>query len=303
MRRFLIILFTASLTLIAQAQELYVKVQINSDQIEGSNKQVFQTLQSSISEFMNNTRWTNQTVAPEEKVECNMSIIVTSVSDNKYNCELTLQSRRPVYKTNYDTPLLNMRDKNFTFTYQEFDRLEYTNGVFTSNLSSMLAYYAYLILGYDADSYTKLAGTPYFQQCENIASTAQGSSMENDEMMGWKAFDSRTNRYAIANNLMDEAFKGFREYLYTYHRLGLDQMATNVENGRARISKDLGVIRETYRNRPSAGAITLFVDAKYDELINLFKKGTTEEKTSFIKIMSDVDPTRSDKYEAITNPQ
>ena len=281
------------------AQEINCTVTVNSDQIEGSNKQVYETLKRSIEEYMNQNRWTNMTYAEQEKIECSMLIVVKSVADNMYVCEMTLQSRRPVYGTTYTTPILNFKDPAFNFMYQEFDRIEYQQNQFTTNLTAMLAYYCYLIIGHDMDSFQRMGGTPFFQQCESIVNACQSASMESVEQRGWLAFDSNRNRYALINNLLDEAFKKYRNYYYEYHRLGLDEMAGNVTNGRARIAEGLPVLREAYRARPATYIINTFLDAKSDELVDIFSKGTDKEKKSVYEILTDIDPTRQSTYEKI----
>ena len=163
------------------AQEINCTVTVNSEQIEGSNKQIFQTLKTAIEEYMNQNRWTNMTYAVHEKIECSMLIVVKKMESNMFTCEMTLQSRRPVYGTTYNTPLLNFKDNAFNFTYQEFDRIEYQQDQFTTNLTAMLAYYCYLIIGHDQDSFTRLGGTPFFEQCEQIVNACQSASMDNLE--------------------------------------------------------------------------------------------------------------------------
>lgn len=286
-------------TTIGHAQELSCTVTVNSDQIEGSNKSVFNTLQQAVSEYVNTMRWTNMTFTEQEKIECSMMIIVRSVADNMFTAEFQVQSRRPVYGSSYTTTLLNFKDNNFNFTYQEYDRLEYQQNVFTTNLTAMLAYYCYLIIGHDMDSFSRLGGTPYFQQCENIVSAAQSASMESNELIGWKAFDSNRNRYALINNLMDEAFKGYRNFFYEYHRLALDQMTNNVANARARIAEGLPILRDANRARPATYVINTFLDAKADELTDIFSKGTEAEKKSVYEVLMDIDPTRGNTYEKI----
>ena len=285
----------------AKAQEINCTVTINSDQIEGSNKQIFETLKSAIEEYMNQNRWTNMTYANHEKIECSMLVVVKTMADNMFTCEMTLQSRRPVYGTTYTTPLLNFKDNAFNFTYQEFDRIEYQQNQFTTNLTAMLAYYCYLIIGHDQDSFQRLGGTPFFQQCEEIVNACQSASMDNSEQKGWLAFDSNRNRYALINNLLDEAFKKYRNYYYEYHRLGLDEMSSNVTNGRARIAEGMPVLREAYRARPATYVINTFLDAKADELVDIFKQGTDKEKQDVYTILTDIDPTRQNTYEQINN--
>ncbi len=250
---------------------------------------------------MNQTKWTNLTFGQQEKIDCSMLLVVNSMTtDNLLSCSMTLQSRRPVYGTSYMTPLINFKDNNFTFTYQEFDRIEWQQNTFTTNLTAMLAYYVYLILGIDADSYQRLGGTPYFQQCEQIVTMAQSASLESTEQTGWRAFDSNRNRYALINNLIDEAFRKYREYFYTYHRLGLDEMSGNVANGRARIAEGIECLKEANRARPATYVINTFLDAKSDELTNLFQKGTDAEKKKVYELLMDIDPTRQNTYEKIT---
>ena len=302
MRKYFLILGLWLLTsLVVNAQEINCTVTINSDQIEGSNKQVFETLKTAIEEYMNQNRWTTMVYADKEKIEASMLLVVKAYEDNMFVCEMTLQSRRPVYGTSYTTPLLNFKDNAFNFTYQEFDRIDWQQNQFTTNLTAMLAYYCYLIIGHDQDSFQRLGGTPYFQACEDIVNTCQSASMENSEQKGWLAFDSNRNRYALINNLLDEAFKKYRNYYYEYHRLGLDEMSNNVTNGRARIAEGMPVLKEAYRARPATYVINTFLDAKSDELVDIFSKGTDKEKKAVYELLMDIDPTRQNTYDRITN--
>ena len=284
----------------AQAQELKCNVTINSDQIEGSNKAIFNTLQQSIEEFVNTTKWTNLTFLEKERIECSMMIVVKQMQDNLLSCEFTCQSRRPVYGTTYMTPTLNFKDNNFTFTYQEYDRLDFQSSTFTTNLTALLAYYCYLIIGHDMDSFSKLGGTPYFQQCENIVNSAQSASLSDAETSGWKAFSNNRNRYALINHLMDEAFKEYRSFYYEYHRYGLDEMIKNVVNARARIAAGIACLEKANKARPATYVINTFLDAKADELVNIFKQGTDKEKKDVYNILVNIDPTKQSTYETIT---
>jgi hypothetical protein len=257
----------------AYSQELNCNITINSDQVQGTNKSVFNTLQKSVSEFVNNRKWTEMSFLTNERIECTMTIIVKSVEGDNFTAEIQVQSRRPVYNSNYNTTLFNFKDNDFTFTYKEFEPLEWNESTISSNLTAVLAYYAYIIIGYDMDSFSRLGGTPFFQAAENIVNSAQGSNLP-----GWKAFESSRNRYALVNNLTDEAFKNFRNFFYEYHRLGLDEMSNNPVNARARIAQGIPVLRETNRARPSAIVISTFLDAKSDELIIYFLKELTRKK-------------------------
>ncbi|MCQ2342164.1 MAG: DUF4835 family protein [Paludibacteraceae bacterium] len=282
------------------AQELNCNVIINHDQVQGTNTQIFTTLEQSVREFVNTQRWTDMVVAEKERIDCTFMFIVSQVTvDGLFTAQLQVQSRRPVYKTNYQSTLVNMKDNDCNFMYREFDRLDFQPNAFTSNLCSILAFYCYYILGMDADSFSQLGGNPYYQQCENIVNLAQSASMDDSELDGWKAFSNNKNRYALINQLEDQAFQPFRQYIYTYHRLGLDIMADNVANGRARIAEEIDILREANRARPATYIVYTFMDAKNDELVNLFQQGTADEKKKVYDVCMAVDPTRQDQYDKI----
>ncbi len=298
MKRFIFFIFALS-CLSLKAQELICNVQINSDKIEGSNKQQFNTLQQSVTDFMNNTKFTNLSYAANERIECTLMLIINSIENGIFRTDMQLQVRRPVFGTSYSTPIFNFRDTHFSFAYQEYDRIELTEASFTSNLSALLTFYAYLILGLDADSFSPLGGNPFYQQCENVMNLAQTATMDDAELKGWKSFDSNKNRYALLSNLQDEAFRKFRQFFYTYHRLGLDAMSQNVANGRARIAQDINILQEANKARPGTYIVPVFMDAKSDELVQLFKQGTSDEKKKVYEVLMAIDPTRSNAYEAL----
>ena len=276
------------------SQELKCTVNINSDMVQGTNKSVFNTLQKSVSEFINTRRWSEMTHTNNEKIECSIAIVVKKVDADVFTADIQVQSRRPVYNSSYNTTLFNFKDNYFTFDYKEFDQLEMNESTITSNLTAVLAYYAYIIIGYDLDSYTRLGGTPFFEAAERIVNAAQAA-----DLVGWKAFESSKNRYALVNNLTDEAFKKYRSYFYEYHRMGLDEMSINMTNARAKIAAGLPLLREANRARPSAIVIASFLDAKNDELINIFSKATDKEKKEAVEILMDVNPTQTERYEKI----
>ncbi|MCL2597445.1 MAG: DUF4835 family protein [Paludibacter sp.] len=277
-------------------QELNCNVQVNSEQVQGTNKQVFDALQSAAADYVNNTRWTSLPFSTSERIECNMSIVVKALDGDNFTAEIVVQSRRPVYNTNYSSPILNTRDQNFNFNFNQFDRLENVAGTLTSNITAVLSFYAYLIIGYDMDSFSSLGGTPYFQQAENIVNMAQSTDWK-----GWRAFEDSKNRYAIISNLLDERFSSFRNYFYEYHRLGLDVMSENIANGRAKIASGLPIIRSTNRSSPQAVVVNIFMDTKTDELINILKGGTDKEKLDAVEILTDVNPSLSNRYNEILN--
>ena len=286
-------------SLAIHSQELRCTVSINRDQVPSANQQTFQSLEQAITELMNTTKWTNLTFAEHERIDCQLMIVCKSVSETGlYTCEATIQASRPVYNTTYTSPLLNLKDKNFSFTWN-MEPLNVQLTTFEANLPSMLAYYAYLILGYDADSYQRMGGTPYFQQCENIITLCQTASMESVEQVGWQAFERNANRYSLCNNLLDEAFAPIRHYYYEYHRLRLDEMANNVSNGRARIANGMKALKDSGKARMKNDILTVFLDSKSDELILIFQGGTDQEKDYVFNLLMELDPTRSDNYERI----
>lgn len=286
-------------SLAIHSQELRCTVSINRDQVPSANQQTFQSLEQAITELMNTTKWTNLTFAEHERIDCQLMIVCKSVSETGlYTCEATIQASRPVYNTTYTSPLLNLKDKNFSFTWN-MEPLNVQLTTFEANLPSMLAYYAYLILGYDADSYQRMGGTPYFQQCENIITLCQTASMESVEQVGWQAFERNANRYSLCNNLLDEAFAPIRQYYYEYHRLGLDEMANNVSNGRARIANGMKALKDSGKARMKNDILTVFLDSKSDEMILIFQGGTDQEKDYVFNLLMELDPTRSDNYERI----
>ncbi len=299
MRYFIVLLLLINLTSHSvYAQELRCNIQVNSSQIQGTNRQVFQNMQKAIFEFMNNTSWTNHIYTNEERIECNIMINISEqISADEFKGSMQIQTRRPVFGSSYSTVLLNFKDDNVHFNYVEFEPLEFSISSHTSNLASMLAYYAYIILGLDYDSFSSEGGTEYFQNAETIVNNAQ-----NARESGWKAFESsKRNRYWLIENLMNENYSQLRECFYKYHRLGLDVMSKKVEQGRAEVLEGIKLLQEIYRKKPDPymTLIKVFFDAKSDEIVNIFSEAYNEEKTRAFTILSEIDPTNASKYERI----
>jgi len=299
--RKLTILFAlvSGLCLNAGAQELKCNVQIVSQQIQGTNKQVFQTLQNAVYEFMNNTVWTDNVFAPEERIECNLMFNFTEqVSADEFKGTLQIQSRRPVFNTNYNTVMFNFIDNDIDIKYIEFQPLEFDINTYTSNLTSLLAYYAYFIIGLDYDSFGFEGGTPYFQKAEKVTVNAQ-----NNGEKGWKPADdiSHKNRYWLVKDKLDSDYAPIREFEYRYHRLGLDVMDSKVADGRAEIATSLELLQKVFRDRPDNYMYPLrtVLDSKADELVNVFSEGFPEEKSRVYNIMTEVDKTNASKYKSI----
>jgi hypothetical protein len=292
------ILFFALLFTVYQSvssQELNCRIQINSDQIQGTNKQIYTTLQTALTEFMNNRKWTTAQFSPVEKIECSFVITIKEESGaNRFKAELQVQSKRPVFNAIYSTTLLNFRDVAFDFNYVEFDPLQLSDNKFEGNLTAVMAFYVNIILGMDFDSFSPLGGTPFYTRAEQIVNQAQ-SNMET----GWQAFDSPKNRPAIVAAFLDEGLKDYRLMLYKYHRQGLDQMSLNPEKGRSVITDALASLKTVYEARPTTVLLTIFSDAKIDELNDVFSKGMPNEKESVYKILTDVFPAQTNRYESI----
>lgn len=293
MNRFLIIFLFIFVTRIVFSQELNCQVSVVSTQIQGTtNKQIFDQLQKAIFEFMNNTKWTKDNYTVAERIDCSILINVTQqLSADDYKATIQIQSRRPIYKSSYFSPTVNYIDENFIFKYQQFQQLEFNLNTFANNITSTLAFYAYIIIANDYDTFSNLGGTEYFQKAQLIVSNAQSASET-----GWKSFESNKNRYWIVENALQPVFQPIRECMYKYHRLGLDIMNEKPDDGRKEILKSLDLLLEVYKNRPASFIMELFFDAKADEVVNIFSKGQPDEKTKAVEILTTVDPANSTKY-------
>ena len=277
-------------------QELRCNIQVVSSQIQGTNKQVFQTLQTAIYEFMNNTAWTNHVFTNEERIDCNILINLQNHSGDEFRGSIQVQSRRPVFNTSYNTTVLNFKDDDLKFNYVEFEPLEFSISEHRSNLTSLLAYYAYIIIGLDYDTFSLMGGTEYFQNSEKIVTNAS-----NAPEKGWKAFESRKNRYWLVENILNDRYKGLREFSYRYHRLGLDVMESKEAKGREEIAESLNLLQKIYRQKPDPYLFfyDLVMDAKSDEFVNIFSESFMAEADRVYKILVEIDPTRADKYKKI----
>jgi len=277
------------------SQELNCKVQVLSQQIQGTEKRVFETLQTALFEFINNKKWTNDNFKLDERIECSILINVTErPSVDQFSATIQVQSRRPIFKSSYNSPLINFNDQDFQFKYLENQPLEFNDNMFTSNLTSVIAFYAYMILGLDYDSYSLNGGTPYLEKALQVVNNAQSTPEP-----GWRAFESNKNRYWLINNMLDAPFVGIRECMYNYHRKGLDMMTDNKEAGRAEILESLMALKKVHQTRPLSFSMQVFFNAKSEEVINIFSGGFPDEKSKVVNLLNDIDPTNSNKYQKI----
>ena len=283
----------------ARAQELNCRVAINASQIQGTNTQVFTTLENALKEFINDRKWTTAQYSPVERITCSMNITVKEYTDDgAFKCELIVQSNRPVYNSNYNTILFNFKDNDFNFNYLEYDPLEFRDDMIDNNLTAVIAYYIYLIIGLDMDSMAPMGGTDVLHRVENIVQAAQSLSES-----GWKAFDDSKNRHAIITDYMDGGMQPLRQMMYDYHRLGLDEMAQNADRGRAKITESLNLLREARDNKAMSALPQLFVEIKKDELINIYSKGTQSERDGVYDLLMDISPSQSSDWDKIKSAQ
>ncbi len=279
---------------IVVSQELNCQIQVNSQKIEGTNKKIFQTLQTTIFEFINNTRWTNYNYKLEERIECSMILTVESYSSDEFTAKLNIAARRPIFKTSYNAPLLNFVDKNVDFEYIEYEPIEFHEGVVNNNLAAVLAYYAYTIIGLDFDSYTRFGGAPFFEKAQEIVNI-----MQSTDKSGWKAFESQKNRYWFSENLLNPSYSGIRDAMYDYHRMGLDRMADNLEQGRQAIMGSVESLQKVYRERPGVFLLQLTMETKSDELKNIFSQASQMDKSRMVNTLSEIDPANASKYQRL----
>lgn len=277
------------------SQELNCNVQVNSTQVTGSDKSIFDVMQKSIFEFMNNRKWTNHTYNNQERIECTILINITEqVSVGSFKATIQVQSRRPVFNSSYNSTLLNHIDRNFEFTFNEFDQLDYSETTFISNLTSTLSFYAYMILALDYDSYEMKGGSEFLTKAQNIVTNAQGASNT-----GWKAFEDTKNRYWMVENFLKPNYTPLRELFYNYHRLGFDVMAKDVAQGRNVIAESLKSLESVFNYDMNSFQLQLFFNAKADELVELFKEAPSSEKNEVVQLLKRINPANSSDYETI----
>lgn len=281
----------------SQGQELLAKVTVNHNQIQGTDASVFENLQQTLEQFINDRQWTNLHFQKNERINCNFNITVTKYdqSENLFNCTALILANRPVFNASYTTTLYNNRDADFNFQFAQFDQLNFNEEQIDNQLTALIAYYAYLIIGMDLDSFSPMGGEDILQRCLNLANNAQ-----NLNFPGWKAFDNSRNRFAIINDYMEGAMKPFRQLQYDYYRTGLDEMANNVERGRTNISTALENLKKSHEDRPLSLLPQIWTDYKKEELANIYKgKGTQKEKEAIYDILFSINASQNNYWERI----
>ena len=276
------------------SQELNAQVEVISDKIQATNRQRFTTLETSVREFLNNRRWTNETYTPDERISCQFILTLNKESNDQYEGTLQVLYSRPIYKSGYNSPILVHRDDKFSFQYLQFDRLDFSMNTNISNLTSILAYYAYIIIGLDHDTYAIKGGDPFFGDAQTIVNNAQGSSYS-----GWSSFEGNNNRFWLVDNLTSPVFDDFRLGLYQYHRLGLDLMYEPRQQAAAKnvIKNALVQLEAVNEKRRNSMLMQMFFDAKSQEIINIFSGGEPMDLADLKEVLMELDPTNSSKYQ------
>ena len=280
------------------AQELQVKVNINHSQISGTEVGVFENLQQTIEQFINERQWTPLQFQKNERIQCSLNITVNAYirEDNRFNCSALIQANRPVYNSAYTSTLYNNKDNQFNFDFIQFDQLNFNDEIIDQQLPALLAYYAYLIIGLNLDSFAPMAGTDVLQRCKYLVNNAHELGFP-----GWKAFENNRNRFAIINDYLDESMRPFRQLQYDYYRKGLDEMANNAERGRTEISEALvNDLQSAHENKPMSYLPQIWTDYKRDELVNIYQgKGTQKEKERIYDLLMSLNASQSNAWENI----
>lgn len=251
------------------AQELNCSVLVNSDQVGQTNQQIFKTLERSLNDYVNKTKWTNKSFKQQERINCSMLLTITEFDgSNQFSGTIQVQSSRPVFSSSYDSPIFNYNDRQFNFTYLEFEPLFFNPNSFESNLVSVITFYVYIILGIDADTFEKNGGTPYFEEARNVVNLAQGSGF-----LGWQQADGNRTRWELIDNLLSNTFKEYRTAMYNYHRMGLDVMIDNMTLAKQQIIGCMKMFESLVARRPNSFLLQTFFDAKSEEILGIFSDG------------------------------
>lgn len=295
MRKLYSVLVLFLITSVGFGQELNATVSVNADRMTDVNPQIFKNLETKVREFLNNTKWTNETYLPQEKIECNFFINVSKFSNNNIEATLQVQSSRPIYNSTYSSPILNINDKDFSFRFLEFEQLVYDQNSFTSNLISVLAFYANVVIGLDKDSFEELGGTKYLTAASNIANVAQTSGFS-----GWTQGEkNNNNRYFLISDLLSNTYVPYRKALFVFHNQGLDVMYSDLKKGKEYIANSIQELAKIQKSRPNALLTRTFFDAKTDEIVQIFTGGPAMNNAELVDTLNRISPLNSSKWNNI----
>lgn len=293
--RILLLSFLFCILIPAHSQELNCAVDVNARQIEGSEKVMFQQMKDKIFQLVNGRAWTDDSYEAHERIECSILINLTErLGPNQFKGNIQVQASRPVFNTNYKSPIMNVRDEDFVISYNQFEPLQFNKGTYNGELVSILSFYIYMILAYDYDSFSLEGGTPYFQIAQGIVNNAQGSAEE-----GWKAFEDQNNRYWLVENALSARFKPLRKTYYNYHRLGFDILQQDIERGKKVIIESLKELRPIHNVAPSSYNLQVFFNAKKQEIMNLFEEALPQDRSELAELLITIDPGNANSYEKL----
>jgi hypothetical protein len=276
------------------AQELNCKVIVNYDKITNANTQIFKSLETSLNEFVNKTAWTEKTFKDDEKISCSMFITINSYDSNNFEASIQVQASRPVFNSSFTTPIININDKDFNFQYIEFQNLFYSPSSYDSNLVSVIAYYSYIILGVDAETFKLDSGADYFQSAQEIVSLAAPTGGK-----GWSQTDKTQNRYYLITDLLSSTFRPYREAMFQYHFNGLDTMNKDLKTSKETIIKSINALSSLHSARPNSYLTRIFFDSKADEIVSIFTGGPSVNIDGFVDKLSKISPINSAKWSNI----
>lgn len=297
MKKIVYISILCLLAIQSQAQELNATVKVTNQKVTNMDPTIFTALETSIKQFLNNTRWTSDVYAQEERIKCSFLINITDAPSSDYfKGEITVVSNRPVYGSAFECNMLNIKDENFNISYVPFQPMEFSETAYLNNLTSILSFYAYMIIAIDYDSFSPEGGSPYFNKARQIVQNAQQSSE-----LGWKSFDNAgRNRFTLSEDILNPAFKSYRNFLYKYHREGFDNFYNDFENARRKAIEALMSIEEIYKQRPNSFLLQIFFNSKRDEAINMLKDAPKTETLSLVQVMRKVDGAYSSRWDEIS---
>ena len=294
MRKFLLFLLCTIAVFSAQAQELNCTVTIDAEQTGQPNLQIFRTLETQLREFVNNTKWTDKTYKNQERIDCNMSLIISQFDGDTFTATLQIQSSRPIFDSTYDSPVYNYFDRQVSFNYKEFEPLNFNMNSFSSNLVSVVAFHVYTVLGLDADTYAPFGGAEYFEIAKQITNTAASSNFA-----GWKANDGNQSRYRYNDALLSQVYKEFHDAMYQYHREGMDVMSTDPKTAKLKIAQSIEKLKGINDRRPNSFLLRTFFDAKSDEIQAIYSGGPQVDITKLIENLNRVAPTKQSNWAEI----
>jgi hypothetical protein len=280
---------------VVKAQELNCQISINAPRLSEVDRRVLETLRDELREFINQRNWTDYEFQQQERIEATISVTVNERNGDEFVGTMQVQSRRPVFNSSYNSPLLNHQDRDVRFRYIQNQPIDYTDNTYSNNLSSHVAFYVYIILGLDFDSFAPFGGTPFFEKAQNIVNLAQSAADP-----GWRSHEGSRNRYWLIENIFNPSYRPIRQAMYTYHRLGFDRLVDNIESGRTEVINAIEMLHRAQRNRPGSFWLQLLMTTKSDEIVNLISEASPADKARVVNMLAEVDPANASRYRQLS---